>query len=707
MLNNYSKLSPEKLEEHLSNYLIEHWSISALRTFIRNEKEFERRYIFKQRDQKMGEAALVGVAYHETLDAVFNHYKETKEKMSIDEMMIIGHDAIEMFEASKYKLGASNESIEEMKQSIVKKFNFAITNFAKEFDGYVSNIEEVVDVERMFKQFVVTNGYEVPLPLVGVPDLIYVNKFGELSIIDHKTKGAYTKEENIDMTYAGQSLAYTLLVEAELASGSYDKLIERFPGVAEGVKNFSFYENKITENKDRSQQIREIKINLKDSRPLYETILHEQLLRLIRAVNDPDYIYLVNPDDNFVEGSEMIDFWVQTHLEDLSQFQNMSEAVKLKLAGRKGAIQNSALRALPKHVIDEFKTHTRQFLTFTNMDNLTPAQRIEHRLKSLRNPIFVRVDKVIDGFSNDLYLLEVDAGTQIKQIFNYRLDIANALGKESVRMRQNLIIQDGKSYVGVEANRDDQRALYLDEIVLTKGSWKVPLGKDNFGNIVSWDLDNPSTPHLLGGGASGSGKSVAIRSMIYAIKAQQGANADITILDPKREFGDIEGAVVIQDTNEMEEFIDSLVDEMNRIFKDTANLSSTEREQRARNKKRIVIIDELNDVLTMTSTDPSWNPDTKRTFKNNNLLLVQKARSAGFHFAEFSQRLTSKAMDGNAKVNFPCRLCLAMPSVVDSRVILDQEGAENLKGRGDGLFISPEYREPQRIQCFAVRPNQK
>lgn len=755
-MNKYAKLEGDRLNEHLSNYLIEYWSVSGLVTFMRNEKAFEMQYIFRERDEDRGLSALTGDIYHKVEMVYFRELEQSKMQnvMSYDDLLIVAHREIEELKASAYYLGKAYKTVEAMKLDLIGKVNFLIENFKREEVGYLEHIQEIVDVETMYMQFVQISGEDFPLPVKLKADVVFITKEGKLAIFDHKSKHKYTAEEGVDYYYAWQAITYSLGVDAEMnhqvsmRQEPFLSLSRKYPEILKGVQEFHFYENKHTKNRDGGNQIRRIEIDVEKSRPLYEAMLLEAANRLAAAVSNPDYSYLMNPNDNFVDPGEMIDFWIKTRIEDPGDFPNIRKETVAKLRARKlDSVKNSILK-IPRNVINEFRTNSRAFLSFSFNENMTPSERIEHRLKSLKTPLLVKVAKIIEGYSNDLYLLEVDATTKIGDIFKHQLDIASALGIDNVRIRKELVQVDSASYVGVEVNKTNTSSIVVPAEDTPKGSWKIPLGKDNFKNTVFWDLANPSTPHLLGAGSSGSGKSVAIRSMIKSLQAMQGPNADIIILDPKREFGFMreKGVKVIQDIREIESFMTELVKEMNEIFAKREKMTPEEKEKAALEHKKIIFFDEVNDAFQMMQDTKELREkegygryqkalskleqedvnaemkhglkdynkkemdevkarmheieESTRTLRENNLILVQKARSAGYHFAEFAQRLSAKAMDGDAKVNFACRLCFSVPKAIDSQVILDQQGAETLNGKGDALFASPDFREPQRIQGF-------
>jgi len=325
------------------------------------------------------------------------------------------------------------------------------------------------------------------------------------------------------------------------------------------------------------------------------------------------------------------------------------------------------------------------------MTNLTLKERIEHRLKCFS--FNAQVAHQIDGYSCDTFLLEVGAGVKINQIFGYRMDIANAAGVADVRILNSLIQYGDNSYISVEINKKDRKPLIIDSLGLPSDGWKFPIGRDNFNNEVYWDISNPSTPHLLVAGASGSGKSVALTTIIECAKKK---GMRVGILDPKFEFLHLsgrDGVDVINGQDEVEAFMEKKVAEMDEIYKNKGATGNS-------GNKQLIIFDEASDCFTRQRR-PGKGEEWK-TLEDNTLLLSQKARSAGIHLVLSSQRFSVKVMTGDAKANFSTRLCLTVASTVDSKVMLDVEGAEKLNGRGDALYRSPDMGEPLRIQTYMI-----
>lgn len=693
MLHSLTKASADIIDNHLDNYLIRHFSVSAVSEFIRNEKSFERKYIFLDYDKDRSLASIIGSVYHRVLMEFFRDYKDGI-KMTYEDLTVLALDFLNDISAEEYR-PQKNKTIEQLKIEGIKALNSAIQNFYSEFESYAEEIKEILFVEEKFLEFIIINGIEIPLPLKGIPDLVFINKNGELAIIDHKCKKNYTLEKDINLHYSNGSIAYILLINAYLKQNP--KIIKKYPKAKKGVQKFYYYENKYTQNRDGSHQIRQIPIDVKESGQLYEQIFFEGIMRLIEAVQNPDHIYLMNPSDFFVDGEEMVAFWLKTHMEGFEGFPNIPENTKNMLKKRRSDIRRSALIGIPKSIIKSF-THKKAFLSFNkkDMQNLTIQERIERRLNTFNYPI--KVDHIISGYSCDTYLITISASVKASTIYSYRMDIANAAGVKDVRILPEQVEYKGCIYMAIEVNNKEHKTLTLSDSDIPEGNI-FPLGKDNFGNVLSWSIDNPSTPHMMISGASGSGKSVAIKTIIeVAIKK----GIPVTILDPKYEFLEQTRSTVINELEDIEKFMCKQVYEMNEIFKKSGATGATK-------KKQLIIFDESADCFARQAKE-GYEEDEDgeeqkirgfKTLEENVLILAQKARSAGIHIVLAAQRFSVKTLTGDAKANFPTRLCLTTSSAVDSRVMLEQDGAEKLNGKGDALFAGPGLGQPVRIQCFS------
>lgn len=688
-MSKYKKYSIERLEEHFSHYLVNSWSYSRVTSFARNEKAFEMTQIFGIYG-KSSATTVSGNAYHDALKLYFQNKKDGV-KTELIELEQKAFDYIENVKPNFWKLQKKTPTVEACQKKASTLVTALLKNFIEDISVYEDDIEEVLDVEQYFDEFLTINGVDIPLPCHAKIDLIVRTKSGKIAIVDHKTKTSYTPDDEIALSIGVQAMTYVKCFESKTGCD---------------VDEVWFVENKAAENKDKTQQVVPFKVVLDaDNRRLYEAMLYEPLKRMIEAVNDPDYTYLINQSDNLTDRAELYDFWARTMVCEVEDF-NVEETKKKLVSQRLKKIRDASLNMITPKVIKQFRENAATFIQYDlSNTNMTQAEKIEHVLRSFGT--IVRVAHTFEGYSSATYLLEISAGIKIASVFSHRLDLANALDVSSVRIANDLVVYEGKAYLSVEISKKRDRDLIFDpkELYLRK----IPLGKDNFGNTVVWDLDNHSTPHVLICGATGSGKSVSIYSTIEYAKM---AGVDkIVILDPKHEFKKLsgQGIQVHNKIEDIEEAMAKLVEEMN--FYVENNIVS----------RTLVVFDEFADALAQSRPAAELKiykeqvigsyknglPKTKmvhigdhKSLEENLRIILQKGRSSGFRVVAALQRASVKVITGDAKVNFPVQICFMVPKEADSRVVLDEPGAEMLTGKGDGLIKSPEYRDTIRFQAY-------
>jgi hypothetical protein len=686
-MNKYSSYNNSQLEELFSNYLIDSWSYSKVTSFARNEKEFEKREIYREKSRRSA-SSVAGNAYHAALQFFFENLSEGQTP--IPQLEQIAFLYIDEVHANEWKLQKTTPTVEECRIKATKSASTFIGNFYSELSVYTADIKDIFGVELRCDEWLTVNGVDIPLPCHAIIDLVVETKDGKTVIIDHKSKAKFTDEEEIAFTAGKQAITYVDIYESK---------------TGKTVDEVWFIENKEAKNKDGSPQLKRHRIIInEDTRKLYEALLYEPLRRMIEAVSDPDYVYTINDSDNFCERAELYGFWAKTMIAEVDDFE-IPENKKELIAKRQKKIRDASLASINPKVITGFRDNAAAFITYDlSTSNMTNSEKIEHVLRTFG--VIVKVSHEIKGYSSNTYLLEVSAGVKIGNVMKYHLDIANALDVSSVRIGSNLMVYDGKSYLYVETSKKRTEDLIWDEKYLS--DMKIPIGVDNFGRTVIWNMDNHATPHMLICGATGSGKSVSIISTVeYAIKA--GVN-DIYIFDPKYEFCSYSGkAKVFNKIEDIEEQMRNIVDEMQL------------KAETGRKDKVLIVFDEFADAVAASKKGaeldvreeiqvgmyangkPKYAIKTTgrlKSLEENLKILLQKGRSLGFRIIAATQRASVNVVTGDAKVNMPVQICFRVPKEIDSKVVLDEPGAESLAGMGDGLMRSPEYQDIVRFQGF-------
>jgi DNA segregation ATPase FtsK/SpoIIIE, S-DNA-T family len=300
------------------------------------------------------------------------------------------------------------------------------------------------------------------------------------------------------------------------------------------------------------------------------------------------------------------------------------------------------------------------------------------------------------------YEFEPAAGIKVSQVVSLTDDLALAMKVAAVRIVGPI---PGRGTVAIEVPNPEIATVYLREILVTpefadaKGQLPLALGKDTTGNAVVADL--ASMPHLLIAGSTGSGKSVGLNAMICSLlyKATP-ADVRFLLIDPKRlELGMYEGmphllAPVVTDAKEAAMRLKWIVGKMDDRYKllqgkAVRNIEGYNREVPAEEKLPywVVVVDELADLMMVSAGD----------VQNSLVRLAQIARAVGIHLIVATQRPSVDVVTGLIKANFPTRIAYQVASKVDSRTVLDANGAEQLLGRGDMIFIPPGAGRPTRV----------
>lgn len=649
-MNQYAQYNNDQLEEHFSRFLIDSWSYSRVALFARNEKEFERTAIYRE-PSKTSPTTIAGQAYHAALE----HYFRSPEPPSLAELQFGAYRYIDAIPEGVWKLSKTTPTYEEAHKKATQLVTTLLSNFLTEVDIYTADIAEIIGVEETYIEWLTINGVDIPLPCHMRIDLIARLNNGKIVIIDHKSKTSYTPEDEIALTSGKQAITYYKGLEAQ--------------GII--ADEVWFVENKATKNKDGSPQLHKHVITLDlDTTRMYEAMLYEPLRRMLQAVSDPDYVYTINDSDPLCDRAELYDFWAKTMIAEVEEF-NISPRKQELIKQRQRKIRDANTLVSPK-VITKFRENAATFIAYENNTNMTKAEKIEHLLRTFALP--VKVAHQFEGYSSDTFLLEVGAGVRIPSILKTKIDLANALNVPAIRIGDTLHIHEGISYVALEAPKKRSENLLFDAAALK--ARRIPIGRDNFRNLICWDLNNHATPHMLVCGATGSGKSVCVRSTIEYAKLAGVKN--IIVFDPKFEFLDVEGIELYNDIEDIEATMAQLVSEMQATA-------------RARTKRdTLIIFDEFADAVQSARSGKQLAAGEK-SLEENLKMLLQKGRSLGYRIMAATQRASTKVITGDAKVNFPVQLCFRVPKALDSQVVIDEEGAESLSGSGDALMRSPEY----------------
>ncbi len=393
-----------------------------------------------------------------------------------------------------------------------------------------------------------------------------------------------------------------------------------------------------------------------------------------------------------------------------------------KMGKKRDLVPKDILPIKPKRIVGDYKLPPLDLLNSPpplaerqiEDDTDNNSRILEETLRDFG--IEVKVTQADSGPVITRYELQPAAGVKVQKIVALSDDIALALKAHSVRIVAPI---PGKSRVGVEVPNSTTTTVYLKEILESKefqsaaSKLTIVLGKDTAGVPIVTDLAD--MPHLLIAGTTGSGKTVCVNSIITSILFNATPDeVKFIMVDPKMvEMACFDGlphllCPVVTDPKKVSSTLKWLLKEMEDRYKLFARLGmrnidvyNEKLEKSQGNGKReidveelsplpyiVIIIDELADLMMISSQD----------VENAITRLAQLSRAVGIHIILATQRPSVDVITGVIKANFPARISFQVASKVDSRTVLDANGADKLLGKGDMLFLKPGTSKPIRAQ---------
>lgn len=315
--------------------------------------------------------------------------------------------------------------------------------------------------------------------------------------------------------------------------------------------------------------------------------------------------------------------------------------------------------------------------------------------------ITVEMGEISVGPSVTRYTLKPAEGIKLARITALHQDLALALAAHPIRIEAPI---PGKALVGIEVPNKAAAIVRLGSLLLYPDFQKASpltfvIGRDVMGEPIFADI--AKMPHMLIAGATGSGKSITLHDLVVSLLYKNSpATLRFIMIDPKRveltTYNDIPHllAPVITDNKKAIGALRWATQEMERRYQVLQEAGS--RDIKSYNSKNeedplpyiVIIIDELADLMSTYG----------REVEGVIIRLAQMARATGIHLILSTQRPSVEVITGLIKANIPARIALQVASQIDSRTILDSAGAEKLLGRGDLLFVSPDFSKPKRIQ---------
>lgn len=641
----------------LQDSLVSFWSYSSMSALLNNPFAFKKKYILKVYDDLSSSSAVVGKACHKAMEM---YYKGSEVHEAIEAGLLQIHNTPDL--GIDYGKTGSREKI-------IKNYTQAVNFYFAELPVY----HEILGVEAsLTKEIETITGQKLSLPAKSISDLITRNKLDEIEIIDHKFVGSYTDGDADSFSHFLQSMFNYHTVKAEFG---------------EAPVRMIFNELKISENKDKTPQLQPYVVEFNAPGKMSDFATFYRLFEsCTHLVNLPGMVFLPNPKDIF-DG------------------QNSFELFR---AGTTDIERPTTVR----HKTEQVQFVDKQYVAsaFDKVENkgLSPEERI--RLKLQEFGISVEMRDTYTGASVIKYTMKPSRGVRMSQFDKLAQDIALAIKAHSIRIDAPI---RGTDLVGVEVPSLARRRVDLAESHLLKNTMSIPVGIDVYGELVRKDLTD--MPHLLVAGATGSGKSVMLNVIISALIRQMSPKGmRLVLVDPKRvELSRFRDAphlmlpIVYEDSGATEVLNDLVkIMETRYVELEKTGVRSIDEYNKLADPlpKIVVVIDEFADLMlsggNAKKATKKAGTEEAEVLSCEHLIvrLAQKARAVGIHLVLATQRPSADVVTGLIKANIPTKIAFMTTTAINSRVILDQNGAEELTGKGDMLFLDPSKNGLERLQ---------
>lgn len=318
----------------------------------------------------------------------------------------------------------------------------------------------------------------------------------------------------------------------------------------------------------------------------------------------------------------------------------------------------------------------------------------------------------VEGPASILFKVRPRSGVDPRKLVEKSAALKLSLGLEQ---DQNVSFNIDRGFVTIDVPKSADQRYFVDGAETwtrwsrPQGSLAVPIGEDRFGELVEFNFSSSNSPHLLVAGTTGSGKSEALNTILFGLTSHyHPSELRLMLIDPKgTELAQFEGSEYLEGTIGWDDadavvLLTNAVAEMQRryqLFKDSSKRSLAEFNTTAESKEQLpwwlIVLDEYADL----THDPQSKKDIEAELKR----LAQKARAAGIHIIIATQKPSAEVISTNLRSNLPAQLALRVKNATESRVIIDESGAENLNGKGDGLLKADG--KITRVQCSRIDPS--
>lgn len=667
----------------IENFPVRHYSYSSLVLYSTNPFLFKLKYINGDMLTNLsGIGQVVGNAFHRAMEVFYGNIVED-DADALQRSLEEGLQYIDDYNDAMIEFNTKMPNKQKAQEVFAFAFNAYMAETSKT-DEKVIECEECitadVDVEWQNRRV------KLPVTLKGYLDKVTEDKNGLLRIRDYKTTARFSDPDKIDGRKIIQAIQYFFLVFAKYGRAPYSMVYE---------------EVKYTKNRDGSPQVKEYEIVYADN-PLFFDFYLRLYSDVTSAING-EASFVPNINAMYDNEIGIIAYIHRLDVGEEAARQMKDENVKniTELLGRK-IVNAGNMRKLLK-TAEKAVTEAKSI----NYEDMLMEDKIRTKLMEF-GMIIHYVDTVV-GNTVDLYRYKPQVGVKMSKLKTSFSDVEQAVGVSGVRVLAPI---PNTTLIGFEVPR--KQRTFPDKALAVPRGTEIAIGMDVCGDIYHFDITK--APHMLVAGATGSGKSVFLNSVISQLLTLD--NAELHLFDPKLvELSQFRHQAMQYETDPESIYIclDDLVNEMNARYTRMQAMGVRSIAEMPDMKYKFVVIDEFGDLIVSNhelveeiqtgETYKNGEPKTKMRKTNisqeimkNILILAQKARAAGIHLIIATQRPSVDIITGSIRANFPCKVAFRTAKETDSRVMLDEAGAEKLLGKGDMIFSSDEGQ--YRLQGF-------
>ena len=645
----------------IENFPLAHYSYSTFVKFSTNPIMFKINYINGDTiDSTRNISGVIGQAFHHAMDVYYtNKAISGNESDAIKDGLEAGMDYLAQYNDGFIEFSTTIPNKQKAQEILAFTYNCYVQekklDAGEELVACEIMIETNVDVEWRGEKL------KLPVKLKGYIDKI-TRKNGKLIIRDYKTARAFSDPEKIDGAKIIQAIQYYLMVFAEYGEAPYSMVFEE-------VKN--------CKNRDGSPQVREYEIVYAENEQFFDFYfrLYDDMTRAINGEmvfvpniytifdNEIAIIAYINRLDISEEAAALMKKFRVTNITDLLK-------KKIQTAG--------SMRTLLKTAEKKFSS-----AKSLNYNKMQLEEKIQTKL--MEHGMLIQFEDKVEGHAVDLYRFNPSIGLKMSKLMGYVADVEQVIGVSGVRVLAPI---PNTSLIGFEIPRKERTFPELGRV--KSDGFNLAIGVDIMGKVHRFDITK--APHLLIAGATGSGKSVFLNSILSQLSNL--SNVELHLFDPKMvelsQFAHSKNTKeYYSNTEDIYLALDDMVKVMNNRYCELSGAKVRNIQEYAKKMTyKFVVIDEFGDLIISKVKDGKTNLSSE--IEKNILLLAQKARAAGIHLIIATQRPSVDIITGSIKANFPTKVAFRTAKETDSRILLDASGAEKLLGKGDMLFNSDE-----------------